>query len=175
MVVLLSPALTEARIGSSSSGVVVVEDTVSVLSSHGPPSQQPHRELSTQGWISWWNNTAAPGEAPPESSCLHQPFNKQPTIANHYYCAVSNDLFQVNTPQKGSICGKCFEITYDGGPSHYNPSQIPPGATPGSAIIQVINSGANADFDCLVNGFKDITGLITDGVDMTYNEVTCPQ
>ena len=170
MVFMLSPTLTEARIGSSSSGVVVVEDTVSVLSS---PGQQQHRELSTvKPWISKWQDSAAPGVAPPESSCLHYPHNLTPTIKNHYYCAVSDDLFQ-----NGDICGQCFEITYTGyAYSHYNPSNIPDG-TPGSAIIQVINSGAGnvTHFDCLLNGYKDITGLITDGVEMTYKKATCPQ
>ena len=169
MVFMMSPALTEARIGSSS-GVVVVEDTVSVLSSQG---QQPHRELSTNGWISWWDDSKYPW---PKSSCLAEPFNLKPTISNLHYCAVSDNLFQLHTPQEGSICGKCFQLNYAGGPSHYWDG-VPDGARAGSAIIQVINSGAgdSQHFDCLVNGFKDITGLITDGFDITYDEVPCPQ
>ena len=172
MVFMLSPALTEARIGSSSSGIVVVEDTVSVLSSQGQ-QQQHHRELSwTKPWMSMWENNH--GEAPSESSCYADKNNFEP-IPNFYYCAVSPDLYL-----NGDNCGKCYTLTYDGGISH-NWDGVPKGARAGSATIQVINKtgdysrDGDKQFDCLMNGFKDITGLITDGFDITYSEVPCPQ
>ena len=170
MVFMMSPALTEARIGNSS-GVVIVEDTVSVLSSQG---QQPHRELSTNGWISWWDDSKYPWS---KSSCLAAPFHLTPTIPNLHYCAVSDDLFQLHTLQEGSICGKCFQLNYSGGPSHFPPKKYTPKeARAGSAIIQVINSGAgdSQHFDCLTNAMRDVTGLADNGFDITYDEVACP-
>ena len=136
------------------------------------------RELSESGkeptnFMTWWDDK---GDYKSKSSCLHNPYNLTPTMTkSHHYCAVSADIF--NDGGKGAACGDCYEISYDGKGKSVYWDGVPEGARAGSAKIQVINSGAGKKgkhFDCLLGAFSQITGLITDGMPITYKKIACP-
>jgi len=86
-----------------------------------------------------------------------------PYVSGGNYCAVSEDLFK-----GGAGCGKCYSVSYDGSPAS-NPGRA------GSAVIQVVNSGAGGAnrFDCFINGFKTISGSSTGIFPIKFLPVNC--
>merc|ERR1711976_664112 len=122
--------------------------------------------VGVSNFITYWTEDTNTG-AIQGSSCLHDPYRLQPKLPLVQSCAVSQDLFQ-----NGQACGKCFVLRYDGSPSVYGG---PERGRPGSAKIQVINSGAGdtQHFDCLSGVYKQITGAAPDGYPISFSEVDC--
>ena len=79
------------------------------------------------------------------------------------YCAVSDDLFS-----NGVGCGSCYRVVYNG------VGGTDPGVA-GSAIIQVVNSGAGGTkhFDCFLTAHKKITSASTGIFPVAYTKVAC--
>lgn len=69
------------------------------------------------------------------------------------YCAVSDDLYD-----DGVGCGDCYLIEYDAADPNTQGT-----TTSGSAIVQVVESGAGGSkhFDCYVDAYRTITGTDT--------------
>ncbi|CAB9507316.1 expressed unknown protein [Seminavis robusta] len=87
-----------------------------------------------------------------------------PYVKQKMYCAVSADLYA-----NGVGCGKCYRLVWDGSEPGTDPG------TPGSAEIQVVDSGAGGDwhFDCFLDAFSQIVGASTGIFPITYDEVPC--
>merc|ERR550525_947525 len=66
----------------------------------------------------------------------------------------------------GEICGACYRITYHG-------DQAQGLGRPGSEIIQVVDSGSWATFDCHMTAFHEITDYNTGFFPITYEQVPC--
>jgi len=84
-----------------------------------------------------------------------------PYVHSKMYCAGNKKTFAM-----GDACGRCFEISYDG-------AAATDAGRPGSTIIQVVDSGADAEFDCELAAFKTITGSITGIFPISYSQVPC--
>ena len=80
---------------------------------------------------------------------------------NQRYCAVDDKL-----KASGMSCGSCYKITYTG------EKATDPGR-PGSAIIQVVDSGSAKEFDCFLDVFEEITGSNTGVFPIYYKQVDC--
>jgi len=111
------------------------------------------------------------------STCLKSnngPLEALSTHVNQYYCTVSSDLMP-GWPT-GPLCGKCFELKYNGGSALWG--GVPDGARAGKATIQVTNSmgpdGTN-HFDCLGDVVKQVTGMDHgDLMPIEFKIVSCP-
>merc|ERR1719221_1420844 len=66
----------------------------------------------------------------------------------------------------GAVCGACYRITYAG-------DQGQGLGRPGSLVVQVVDSGAWATFDCHMSAFHAITGASTNIFPITYEMVAC--
>jgi len=117
-------------------------------------------------FVTMWTNDADTASIK-ASSCLNTGLGFKPVLPLLQSCAVSEDLYK-----SGFTCGKCYTLHYDGAPSVYDATTS---GTPGSATVQVIDSGAGGSnhFDCLEGVFKQLTGLETDGFPITFAEVDC--
>lgn len=122
------------------------------------------------GELTWWTGSE-PGPlqgssceyAQPDSTALGASW-LSPYVDGGMYCAVSDDLFN-----GGEGCGKCYRITYTSGGSNAGQAQ------PGSADIQVVNSGAGGflHFDCFDTAHQAITGISTGIHPVSYTEIPC--
>lgn len=86
-----------------------------------------------------------------------------------FHCAIgdSNPAFG-----RGENCGKCYKITASGDSGK--------GGTPGhagSATIMASNGGAGgpSHFDCIMDGYKEITGAATGVWEMEFEPVKCDE
>jgi len=90
-----------------------------------------------------------------------------PYLRSGFHCAIgdSNPGFG-----KGENCGKCYRITS----LNDNGVAGTPGSK-GSAIVTVSDGGAGGDahFDCILEGFKEITGAETGIFDVEFEQVVC--
>lgn len=84
-----------------------------------------------------------------------------PNIKSRTYCAVNRGVFG-----NGEVCGRCYRLSYKGGHEQGLGS-------PGSAVIQVVDSGSWATFDCHMTAFKKITHYNTGFFPISYQEVPC--
>ncbi|CAE7197415.1 EXPA13 [Symbiodinium natans] len=84
-----------------------------------------------------------------------------PYITSKNYCAVNRGLFG-----NGEICGRCYRLTYKGGHEQGLGS-------PGSDVVQIVDSGSWATFDCHMTAFHKITNYDTGFFPITYEEVAC--
>eukprot|EP00435_Cladocopium_sp_Y103_P044166 s1424_g12.t1 len=82
-----------------------------------------------------------------------------PYITAKNYCAVNRGLFG-----NGEVCGRCYRLTYKG-----NHEQ----GRPGSAVVQIVDSGSWATFDCHMTAFNKITDYDTGFFPVSYEEVPC--
>lgn len=82
---------------------------------------------------------------------------------NQRYCAVDDKL-----RRQGMSCGTCYKITYTG------ETATDPGR-PGTAVIQVVDSGSAKEFDCFVDVFEEITGAQTGVFPVYYKQVDCTE
>lgn len=92
---------------------------------------------------------------------LSAPTAQTPYIKNRKYCAVNAGMFG-----GGEICGACFKITCTGNHEQHL-------GRPGSTVIQVVDSGSWATFDCHMEAFKEATNYDTDIFPVTYQQVPC--
>jgi hypothetical protein len=124
-------------------------------------------DLGTAGLMTMWttNPTAVQGSscemAHPASVAKGNAWLKPYVTTNKRYCAVDDKL-----RASGMSCGTCYKITYTGQPA------TDPGR-PGSAVIQVVDSGSAKEFDCFVDVFKEITGASTGVFPIYYKQVDC--
>lgn len=88
-------------------------------------------------------------------------------LRNGFHCAIgdANPAFG-----QGQNCGACYKIT--------STSDSGTGGTPGhagSATIMVSNGGAGgpSHFDCIMEGFQQMTGATTGVFAMTFEQSTC--
>lgn len=87
----------------------------------------------------------------------------EPYVVPTHYCAVNDVLYQ-----NGLGCGSCFKISYNG------VGGTDPGLAGGnSAIVQVVDSGSDKEFDCFLDVFTIITGSSTGIFPITYTSVPC--
>jgi len=86
---------------------------------------------------------------------------RSPYIQNRGYCAVNSQRWR-----GGDACGECYQISYHG------EAASDPGR-PGSVEIQVVDSGADKDFDCELPAFKKATGSVTGIFPITFKQVPC--
>ena len=86
-----------------------------------------------------------------------------PYITQKHYCAVNRGLFQ-----NGEVCGQCYRLTYKG-------DQEQGLGRPGSAVVQIVDSGSWATFDCHMEVFNKITDYNnnTGFFPVSYQEVPC--
>jgi len=128
--------------------------------------------LAEHGSMSMWSSTAdtlvayksegsACKYADKEMGGLDAPTAQTPYIKSKKYCAVNRGMFG-----GGEICGACYRLTYQGdheqGLGH-----------PGSEVIQVVDSGSWATFDCHMTAFHEITSQDTGIFPVTYERVAC--
>merc|ERR1712087_306838 len=66
----------------------------------------------------------------------------------------------------GSICGACYQIKYDGDQSQGL-------GRAGSLVVQVVDSGSWATFDCHMSAFHTITGASTNIFPIAFKMVPC--
>lgn len=92
---------------------------------------------------------------------LHAPTAQNLYIQRMRYCAVNNVMFK-----RGATCGACYRITFKGN----HPRGL---GRPGSEVVQVVDSGSGATFDCHMTAFESITGYNTDVFPITYEKVPC--
>eukprot|EP00931_Biecheleriopsis_adriatica_P070423 TRINITY_DN44192_c0_g1_i1.p1 TRINITY_DN44192_c0_g1~~TRINITY_DN44192_c0_g1_i1.p1 ORF type:complete len:280 (+),score=51.21 TRINITY_DN44192_c0_g1_i1:97-936(+) len=96
-----------------------------------------------------------------EMGGLKAPTAQTPYIKAKKYCAVNRGMFG-----GGEICGACYRLSFHGdheqGLGH-----------PGSEIIQVVDSGSWATFDCHMEAFHKITSYDTGFFPVTYERVAC--
>jgi len=129
-------------------------------------------EAATKGSMSMWADTqdTLVGYKSEGSACkyadkamggLRAPTAQTPYIQARKYCAVNRGMFG-----GGEICGACYRLTFHG-------DQEQGLGRPGSEIIQVVDSGSWATFDCHMNAFKKITGYDTHFFPVTYERVSC--
>jgi len=93
---------------------------------------------------------------------LKSPAAQTPLIQAEKVCAANYKMFE-----GGFACGRCYKISFNGEAS------TDPGR-PGSEIIQVVDSGAWRNFDCIMPAFKKITGASTGVFQIHYKQVDCP-
>merc|ERR1712194_367340 len=84
-----------------------------------------------------------------------------PYILNKHYCAVNHEMFR-----EGAVCGACYRIAYAG-------DQEQGLGRPGNLVVQVVDSGAWATFDCHMTAFREITGASTNIFPISYELVPC--
>mmetsp|Transcript_13819 Transcript_13819/g.25898 ORF Transcript_13819/g.25898 Transcript_13819/m.25898 type:complete len:280 (-) Transcript_13819:353-1192(-) len=84
-----------------------------------------------------------------------------PYITKKNYCAVNRGLFG-----NGEVCGRCYRLRYGG--DHEQGL-----GRPGSAVVQIVDSGSWATFDCHMTVFDKITGYDTGFFPVSYQEVAC--
>jgi len=96
-----------------------------------------------------------------EMGGLSAPTAQTPYIKAKKYCAVNRGMFG-----GGEICGACFRISYKG-------DQEQGLGRPGSDVIQVVDSGSWATFDCHMSAFHEITDYTTGFFPITYEQVPC--
>jgi len=84
-----------------------------------------------------------------------------PYITSRNYCAVNRGLFG-----NGEICGRCYRLTYKGGHEQGL-------GKPGSDVVQIVDSGSWASFDCHMTAFNKITNYNTGFFPVSYEEVPC--
>merc|ERR1712232_1021388 len=96
-----------------------------------------------------------------EMGGLAAPTAQTPYIVEKHYCAVNHDMFR-----GGAVCGACYRLTY-------SVDQQQGLGRPGSLVIQVVDSGAWATFDCHMTAFHQITGASTNIFPVTYELVPC--
>merc|ERR1712217_850650 len=96
-----------------------------------------------------------------EMGGLSAPTAQTPYILDKHYCAVNDEMFR-----GGAVCGACYRITYGG-------DQEQGLGRPGSLVVQVVDSGAWATFDCHMSAFHAITGASTNIFPITYELVAC--
>mmetsp|Transcript_135354 Transcript_135354/g.191509 ORF Transcript_135354/g.191509 Transcript_135354/m.191509 type:complete len:286 (+) Transcript_135354:66-923(+) len=84
-----------------------------------------------------------------------------PYITGKNYCAVNRGLFG-----NGEVCGRCYRLTYKG--NHEQGL-----GRPGSAVVQIVDSGSWATFDCHMTVFNKITDYNTGFFPVSYEEVPC--
>jgi len=96
-----------------------------------------------------------------EMGGLSAPTAQTPYIKARRYCAVNAGMFG-----GGEICGACYRLTYHG--DHEQGL-----GRPGSEVIQVVDSGSWATFDCHMTAFNKITGQDTAIFPITYERVAC--
>lgn len=96
-----------------------------------------------------------------EMGGLAAPTAQTPYILSKNYCAVNRGMFG-----GGEICGACFRLTYKG--DHEQGL-----GRPGSDVIQVVDSGSWATFDCHMTAFHKITDYNTGFFPVTYEQVPC--
>lgn len=84
-----------------------------------------------------------------------------PYITSKNYCAVNRGLFG-----NGEICGRCYRLTYKGGHEQGL-------GRPGSDVVQIVDSGSWATFDCHMTAFNKITDYNTGFFPVSYEEVPC--
>jgi len=96
-----------------------------------------------------------------EMGGLSAPTAQTPYIISKHYCAVNHEMFRA-----GSICGACYRITYAGD----QPQGL---GRLGSLVVQVVDSGAWATFDCHMSAFETITGASTNTFSIAYEPVPC--
>jgi len=92
---------------------------------------------------------------------LSAPTAQTPYIKAKKYCAVNRGMFG-----GGEICGACYRISYNG-------DQEQGLGRPGSDVIQVVDSGSWATFDCHMSAFNAITDYTTGFFPITYEKVPC--
>ena len=84
-----------------------------------------------------------------------------PYLAARAYCAADDALYN-----SGAACGSCWQVAYDGSPA----TDL---GRPGSAVVQIVDSGSAKTFDCHLDVFKAITGASTGIFPITYTPVDC--
>lgn len=84
-----------------------------------------------------------------------------PYITAKNYCAVNRGLFG-----NGEVCGRCYRLTFKG--NHEQGL-----GRPGSAVVQIVDSGSWATFDCHMTAFNKITDYDTGFFPVSYEEVPC--
>lgn len=128
--------------------------------------------MAHQGSMSMWASTkdTLVGYKSEGSNCkfadkkmggLNAATAQTPYIKSRKYCAVNAAMFG-----GGEICGACFRITYKGNHAQHL-------GRPGSTVIQVVDSGSWATFDCHMNAFSDVTDYHTGIFPVTYEQVSC--
>eukprot|EP00931_Biecheleriopsis_adriatica_P094304 TRINITY_DN6796_c0_g1_i1.p1 TRINITY_DN6796_c0_g1~~TRINITY_DN6796_c0_g1_i1.p1 ORF type:complete len:495 (+),score=91.75 TRINITY_DN6796_c0_g1_i1:74-1486(+) len=93
---------------------------------------------------------------------LESPAAQTPLIKKSRLCAVNAKMYQ-----GGFACGRCYKISYTGEAS------TDPGR-PGSELVQIVDSGAWRNFDCIMPTFKSITGAGTGVFRIHYKRAKCP-
>jgi len=85
-------------------------------------------------------------------------------IDDYMYCAVSDDLYA------SGGCGACYRLSWDG-------SSGTDAGTPGSAEIQVVDTGAGGSvhFDCFEDAHEAITGTATGIFPIHYELIDCKE
>lgn len=127
---------------------------------------------ATKGSMSMWSDTkdtivgfksdgGACKYADKEMGGLNAPTARNPHIRAREYCAVNTEMFR-----DGKTCGACFRLTYHGD----HPQGL---GHPGSHVVQVVDSGSWATFDCHMTAFQAVTGATTHIFPITYEEVPC--
>lgn len=127
---------------------------------------------SQKGSMSMWSSTpdtlvayksegSACKYADKELGGLQAPTAQTPYIRSKNYCAVNRGMFG-----GGEICGACFRLTYHGDHEQHL-------GRPGSDVIQVVDSGSWATFDCHMTAFHQITGERTAIFPISYERVAC--
>lgn len=94
---------------------------------------------------------------------LNAPTARSPYIKKGKYCAVNEFMWH-----GGKICGKCFHLSYTGEDSFFGDK-----GRPGDEFIQVVDSGADRNFDCEMNAFNKISGAVTGVFPIHYKEINC--
>jgi len=84
-----------------------------------------------------------------------------PYITAKNYCAVNRGLYG-----NGEVCGRCYKLTYKG--DHEQGL-----GRPGSHVVQIVDSGSWATFDCHMTVFNKITDYDTGFFPVDYEEVPC--
>jgi hypothetical protein len=118
------------------------------------------------GTMTMWTNDpnavkgSACGYANPSATALGAPWLTN-YVNKKMYCAVNDKLWN-----GGQACGRCYKISY-GGTGGTDPGRA------GSAVIQVVDSGSSAEFDCFLDAHKKITGAVTGIFPITYSQVSC--
>ena len=85
----------------------------------------------------------------------------EPYVSQNRFCGVNFELYQ-----SGMGCGDCYVLEYSG-QGGTNPGR------PGSATVQVVDSGGGAEFNCFLDVFTEITGSDTGEFPITYSKVPC--
>jgi len=166
-----APATTTARPTTTAAPATTVAApattaaTTQAAGTHSPGSGQKSR-----GTLTMWSTQEALGGA--QCEFANEPVGMDNGLLPSYlrkgfHCAIGDSSPGFG---KGEQCGLCYKITSLSDNGVYGT----PGSK-GSAVVMVSDGGAGGDahFDCILDGFKVITGAETGVFNVEFEQVPC--